>query len=40
MGDMLENVEVTIVGAFDTTAYATPYTDPLGELVKEHKWII
>jgi hypothetical protein len=40
MGGMMENVEVTIVGAYDTTAYATTYTDPNGELVNEHKWII
>jgi Protein of unknown function (DUF1541) len=40
MGGMMENVEVTIVGAYDTTAYATTYTNPHGELVKEHKWIV
>mgnify|MGYP005829827899 CR=1 FL=1 len=40
MGGMMENVEVTIVGAYDTTAYATTYTDSNGELVKEHKWIV
>lgn len=41
MGGMMENVEVTITGAFDTTAYATSYiSSTTKERVKEHKWIV
>jgi hypothetical protein len=41
MDGMMENVEVTIRGAFDSTVYATTYRSAInGELVEEHKWII
>jgi hypothetical protein len=41
MGGMMDNVEVTIVGAYETTAYATTYISThSGEKVKNHKWIV
>lgn len=41
MGGMMDDVEVTIVGAFETTAYATTYTSTTnGQLVEDHKWIV
>jgi len=37
----MEGAEATIVGAFDTTAYAISYTPTTGgERVTNHKWII
>jgi hypothetical protein len=41
MGGMMANVEVTIVGAYETTAYGTTYTSTTtGQKVKNHKWIV
>ena len=37
----MKGEEATIVGAFDTTAYAVSYTPTNGgEPVKEHKWVV
>lgn len=37
----MNGAEATIVGAYDTTAYAVSYTPTTGgEVVKNHKWII
>ncbi len=39
--DGMEGSEATIVGAFDTTAYAITYTPTTGgEPVENHKWVI
>ncbi|WP_277673451.1 DUF1541 domain-containing protein [Piscibacillus halophilus] len=41
MGGMMDGVEVTIVGAYETTAYATTYTSTnTGITIEEHKWIV
>ncbi|WP_186580415.1 DUF1541 domain-containing protein [Aquibacillus kalidii] len=41
MGEMMEGVEVEIVGAYETTAYVTSYTPSDDHLrVESHKWII
>ena len=41
MDGMMKDVEVTIAGAFKTTAYVTTYTSSeSGETVKDHKWIV
>ncbi|RPF55281.1 DUF1541 domain-containing protein [Aquisalibacillus elongatus] len=41
MVGMMDGIEVTIVGAFDTVAYATTYTSTnSGMLVENHKWIV
>ncbi len=37
----MEGAEATIVGAYDTTAYAVSYTPTTGgERVENHKWVI
>jgi hypothetical protein len=37
----MKGAEATIVGAFDTTAYAVSYTPTtVGEKVENHKWVI
>lgn len=36
----MDDVEATIVGAYDTTVYAVTYTSSTGEVVKNHKWVI
>ncbi|WP_194840785.1 DUF1541 domain-containing protein [Filobacillus milosensis] len=41
MSGMMRGVEVTIVAAYETTAYSTTYTSTnSGMLVKDHKWIV
>ncbi|MCT2538207.1 DUF1541 domain-containing protein [Aquibacillus koreensis] len=41
MGGMMDNIDVTIVGAYETTAYATTFTSAMnGEVVQNHKWIV
>ncbi|OZM56624.1 hypothetical protein CIB95_10390 [Lottiidibacillus patelloidae] len=41
MGGMMDKVVVTIVGAYETTAYGTTYVaTTTGEEIKDHKWIV
>ncbi|WP_235988959.1 YdhK family protein [Aquibacillus kalidii] len=41
MGGMMDNVKVTIVAAYETTAYATSYTSSTDRKpVRNHKWIV
>lgn len=41
MAGMMDGVEVTIVGAYETVAYATTYTSSnSGMRVEEHKWVV
>ena len=40
MGGMMENVEVTIVAAYHTTAYETTFTMPDGTKMENHRWIV
>ncbi|WP_054753294.1 YdhK family protein [Piscibacillus salipiscarius] len=41
MDGMMDGVEVTIVGTYETIAYATTYTSTnTGMRVEEHKWVV
>jgi hypothetical protein len=40
MGGMMENVEVTIVAAYQTTAYETSFVLPNGTKMENHRWIV
>jgi hypothetical protein len=40
MGEMMYNVEVTIVAAYKTTAYETSFVMPDGTKMKKHRWIV
>jgi hypothetical protein len=40
MGDMMYDVEVTIVAAYKTTAYETSSVMPDGTMMEKHRWIV
>lgn len=40
MGEMMYNVEVTIVAAYKTAAYETSFVIPDGTKMEKHRWIV
>jgi hypothetical protein len=40
MGEMMYDVEVTIVAAYKTTAYETTFVMPDGMKMEKHRWIV